>query len=165
MFMHGGIAHILGNMMYLLIFGDNLENSMGHRNYLIFYLLCGILAGLSHVFSTAYFNQNPLIPSLGASGAISGVLGGYMIMYPTRSVHVWILFGIFSVPAIIVVGLWFAFQVINGLGTLGGTEAGGIAYAAHIGGFIAGLLLVKIFERRQQFIPTQRRSVWQKRIS
>jgi membrane associated rhomboid family serine protease len=162
MFMHGGIAHILGNMMYLLIFGDNLENSMGHRNYLIFYLLCGILAGLSHVFSTHYFNQNPLIPSLGASGAISGVLGGYMIMYPTRSVHVWILFGIFSVPAIIVVGLWFAFQVINGLGTLGGTEAGGIAYAAHIGGFVAGLLLVKFFERKHQFVPAQRRSFWQK---
>lgn len=160
MFMHGGIAHIAGNMMYLLIFGDNLENSMGHRNYLIFYLLCGILAGLSHVFATDFLNQNPLIPSLGASGAISGVLGGYMILHPARSVHVWILFGIFSVPAIIVVGLWFVFQVINGLGTLGGTEAGGIAYAAHIGGFIAGMFLVKVFEKKSKQLPYKRKSAW-----
>lgn len=162
MFMHGGIAHIAGNMMYLLIFGDNLENSMGHRNYLLFYLLCGLLAGLSHVFSTYYFNQNPLIPSLGASGAISGVLGGYLLLFPGRSVHVWILFGIFSVPAIIVVGLWFVFQVINGLGTLGGTEAGGIAYAAHIGGFVAGFILVKLFVKRPgpPLIRRNRKPMW-----
>ena len=147
MFMHGGIAHIAGNMMYLWIFGDNLENAMGHGRYLAFYLLCGILASLSHVFTTAYFDQNPLIPSLGASGAISGVLGGYMLVYPTRSVHVWFLFGVISVPSIIAVGLWFVFQVINGMGALGGEEAGGIAYAAHIGGFIAGMLLVKLFVR------------------
>lgn len=160
MFMHGGFAHIAGNMMYLFIFGDNLEDRMGHLNYLIFYLLCGILAGLSHVFATAFFNQNPLIPSLGASGAISGVLGGYMLMFPTRSVHVWLFFTIISVPAIISVGLWFVFQVINGLGTLGGTETGGIAYAAHIGGFIAGMILVKFFATKPKVIHQRRRSLW-----
>jgi membrane associated rhomboid family serine protease len=145
MFMHGGIAHIAGNMMYLLIFGDNLEDAMGHKNYLIFYLLCGVFAGLAHVFATAFLNQNPLIPSLGASGAISAVLGGYLLLFPRRSVHLWVFITIISVPAIIAVGLWFVFQVINGLGTLGGTESGGIAYAAHIGGFVAGFILVKLF--------------------
>lgn len=162
MFMHGGIAHIVGNMMYLWIFGDNLENAMGHRNYLLFYLLCGILASLSHVFSTVYFNQSAVIPSLGASGAIAGVLGGYLLLFPLRSVHVWILFGIISLPSLIVVGLWFVFQIINGTGSLGGEEAGGIAYAAHIGGFIAGFILVKMFIQRPLRVlkHKQRRSVW-----
>jgi membrane associated rhomboid family serine protease len=162
MFMHGGIAHIAGNMMFLWIFGDNLEDAMGHRNYLFFYLLCGVLAGLSHVFTTAFFGQNMLIPSLGASGAISGVLAGYMLLFPGRAVHMWLLFGIISVPAFLAVGLWFVFQVINGLGALGGTEtAGGVAYAAHIGGFIVGLILVKFFvlKRRTQVVR-KRRTVW-----
>jgi membrane associated rhomboid family serine protease len=148
MFMHGGVAHIAGNMLFLWIFGDNLEDEMGHGRYLFFYLLCGILAGLAHVFSTVFFGQDTLIPSLGASGAISGVLGGYMLMHPSRAVHVWTFFGLISLPAFIAVGLWFVFQVINGLGALGGQEAGGVAYAAHIGGFIAGLLLVKFFVRK-----------------
>ena len=161
MFMHGGIAHIAGNMMFLWVFGDNLENDMGHFNYLIFYLLCGILAGLSHVFATAYLGNNLLIPSLGASGAISGVLGGYILQHPGRSVHVWFLLGIISVPAIIAVGLWFVFQIINGMGALGGEEAGGIAYAAHIGGFIAGFLLVKLFIRKRRPVLIQKRkSFW-----
>jgi membrane associated rhomboid family serine protease len=148
MFMHGGLAHLGGNMLYLWIFGDNLEDAMGHLIYLLFYLLCGVLAGLSHVFSTVIFGQNLLIPSLGASGAVSGVLGGYIVLHPGRSVHVWILFAIISVPAILAVGLWFVFQVVNGLGALGGEEAGGVAYAAHIGGFIVGLLLVRTFSKR-----------------
>lgn len=160
MFMHGGIAHIAGNMMYLWIFGDNLEDAMGHLNYLIFYLLCGVLAGLSHVFSTAYFGQSLLIPSLGASGAISGVLGGYIILFPRRSVHVWFLFTIFSVPAFLAVGLWFVFQIVNGMGALGGEEASGVAYAAHIGGFIAGLILVKLFSRRAAVLSGERRTRW-----
>lgn len=145
MFMHGGFAHIAGNMLFLWIFGDNLENIMGHFKYLVFYILCGILAGLSHVFATFFLGQNMLVPSLGASGAISAVLGGYMLLFPTRGVHVWIFFFIVTIPAFITVGLWFVFQVLNGLGTLGGEEAGRVAYAAHIGGFIAGLLLVKRF--------------------
>lgn len=160
MFMHGGIAHIAGNMMYLWIFGDNLEDAMGHLNYLIFYLLCGILASLCHVFSSAYFGQSLLIPSLGASGAISGVLGGYIILFPRLSVHVWFLFTILSVPAFLAVGLWFVFQVVNGMGALGGDEAGGVAYAAHIGGFIAGLFLVKMFAKRAPVLPKQKRSYW-----
>lgn len=145
MFLHGGFGHLFGNMLYLWICGDNLEHQMGHLRYLLFYLLTGILAGLAHVFSTYFLGQNLLIPSLGASGAISGVLGGYILMFPTRSIHMWFLLFTIRVPALIVVGLWFVFQVMNGLGTLGGQEAGGVAYAAHIGGFIAGLLLVKRF--------------------
>lgn len=148
MFMHGSIAHIAGNMLFLWIFGDNLENDMGHFNYLLFYLLCGIIASLSHVLTTAYLGHNLLMPSLGASGAISGVMGGYILQHPGRRVHVWFLFGIFSVPAFIAVGLWFLFQLINSMGALG-DETGGVAYAAHIGGFIAGLLLVKLFVNKE----------------
>jgi membrane associated rhomboid family serine protease len=118
-----------------------------------------VLAGLSHVISSAYLNQSTLVPSLGASGAIAGVLGGYILLYPRRSVHVWFLFGIISLPAFLVVGLWFVFQLINGMGMLGGEEAaGGIAYAAHIGGFIVGLLLVKLFVSRPQVLPEERKS-------
>jgi membrane associated rhomboid family serine protease len=157
MFMHGGIAHIAGNMMYLWICGDNLENAMGHKRYLFFYLLCGVLAGLSHVFTSAYLSQNTLIPSLGASGAISGVLGGYMLLFPTRRIHLWVFLGTISVPAFLAVGLWFVFQVVNSLGVLGGKEIGGIAYAAHIGGFIAGLILVKFFAKP---IATQKRGIF-----
>lgn len=155
MFLHGGWAHLLGNMLFLWIFGDNLEDEMGHGKYLVFYLLCGMLAGLTHVFSTVILGQDPLIPSLGASGAISGVMGGYMLLHPLRAVHVWIIFFIVSVPAIVAVGLWFVFQVVNGLGALGGQEAGGVAYAAHIGGFIFGLILVKFFVKRK--VVAQRR--------
>jgi membrane associated rhomboid family serine protease len=150
MFMHGGIAHIFGNMLFLWIFGDNIEDRLGHVRYLIFYLVCGIIAGLSHVFATAMFATNDsslLVPSLGASGAISGVLGGYILLYPTRRVTVLLSYFVTQVPAFIAIGLWFVFQLISGLGVLGaGSAAGGVAYAAHIGGFIAGLLLIKIFE-------------------
>jgi len=158
--MHGGIAHIAGNMMYLWIFGDNLENVMGHIRYLLFYLICGIIAALSHVFSTAYLNHSQLIPSLGASGAISGVLGGYMLLFPSRSVHVWFLWGILPIPAFLAVGVWIVFQVINGMGVLGGQEAGGIAYAAHIGGFIAGLVLVKLFVNPNLVLQQKRKPFW-----
>ena len=149
MFMHAGWAHLLGNMLYLWICGDNIENDLGHLKYLLFYTICGILAGLSHVFTTYYFDQNLFIPSLGASGAIAGVLGGYLMMHPKRRMHVWILLGIVSVPALIVVGLWFVFQIINGMGTLGGQEGGGVAYAAHIGGFIVGFLLVRLMANQK----------------
>jgi membrane associated rhomboid family serine protease len=148
MFMHGGIAHIFGNMLFLWIFGDNVEHEMGRARYLVFYLLCGLLAGLAHVFSTAAFGGNPLIPSLGASGAISGVLGGYIVLHPHRKVRVLVLRMITTMPAFMAIGLWFVFQLINGLGMLGGgSQSGGVAYAAHIGGFIAGVVLVKLFAR------------------
>jgi membrane associated rhomboid family serine protease len=131
---------------------------MGKVKYLIFYLLCGLLASLAHVFATTAFGQNPYIPSLGASGAISGVLGGYLLLYPTRGVHV-IMFSFLvrTVPAFVAIGLWFVFQLINGLGMLGqgSQEGGGVAYAAHIGGFIAGLLLVKLFDSGARSDPTQ----------
>ena len=149
MFMHGGIAHIAGNMLFLWIFGDNIEDRMGHLRYLIFYLVCGVLASLAHVVTTAMFATDPgslLIPSLGASGAISGVLGGYILLYPTRRVTVILFRFLTNVPAYVAIGIWFAFQLISGLGILGGgSQQGGVAYAAHIGGFGAGLVLVKMF--------------------
>ena len=150
MFMHGGIAHIAGNMLFLWIFGDNIEDRLGHVRYVIFYLLCGLLASLAHVFATAAFaggQQDMLVPSLGASGAISGVLGGYILLHPTRRVTV-LLFRFFTqVPAYVAIGLWFLFQLISGLGMLGGgSQTGGVAYAAHIGGFLAGLILIKFFD-------------------
>jgi membrane associated rhomboid family serine protease len=151
MFMHGGIAHIFGNMLFLWIFGDNIEDHLGHFRYLLFYLVCGVLAGLAHVFATlaaAGGNEaSMLVPSLGASGAISGVLGAYFLLFPTRRVTVLISWFITQVPAFIAIGLWFVFQLISGLGYLGsGSQQGGVAYAAHIGGFIAGLALIKVFE-------------------
>lgn len=149
MFMHGGIAHLLGNMLFLWIFGDNLEHTMGHVRYVIFYLVCGLLASLAHVITTVMFASDPsslLIPSLGASGAISGVLGGYILLHPHRRVTVILFRFLTEVPAYVAIGIWFAFQLISGLGILGGgSQQGGVAYAAHIGGFIAGLVLVKFF--------------------
>lgn len=149
MFMHGGLAHIFGNMLFLWIFGDNLEDRLGHLRYLGFYLVCGVLASLAHVFSTVALSSNAsslLVPSLGASGAISGVLGGYVLLFPRNRVNVILFRFLTTVPAYVALGLWFAFQFISGLGMLGGgAQEGGVAYAAHIGGFIAGLALVKFF--------------------
>jgi len=144
MFMHGSLMHLLGNMLYLWIFGDNLEDALGHGRYLVFYLLTGVLAGLAHVFVTAFFGADRLIPSLGASGAISGVLGGYIVLYPQRRVRVLWLYQVMHVPAILAIGIWFLFQLISGAGTLG-ASGGGVAYGAHIGGFVAGAVLVKLF--------------------
>jgi membrane associated rhomboid family serine protease len=150
MFMHGGWAHLGGNMLFLWIFGDNIEDRLGHIRYLLFYLLCGVIASLAHVFTTYAFATNEaslLVPSLGASGAISGVLGGYILLHPSRHVGV-ILFNVITrVPAWVAIGMWFVFQLISGLGMLGGgSQQGGVAYAAHIGGFIAGLVLIKFFD-------------------
>lgn len=162
MFMHGGLAHILGNMLFLFIFGDNLEDAMGHSRYFFFYLLCGILSELAHVFSSYFIGQNLFVPSLGASGAISGVMGGYIILFPRKKVYIWLFFFFtIAVPAFIAVGLWFVFQIVNSLGALGGKEtAGGIAYAAHIGGFIVGMILVKLFARRKKILIKEREPFW-----
>jgi len=144
MFMHGGWAHLLGNMLFLWVFGDNIENRIGHMRYLIFYLVCGIIASLSHVFVSG---SDSLIPSLGASGAISGVLGGYLLLFPSRRVRVIMGRGITTVPAFVALGIWIVFQVISQMGVLGGDQGGGgVAYAAHIGGFVAGLALIKLFD-------------------
>jgi membrane associated rhomboid family serine protease len=146
MFMHGSITHILGNMLFLWIFGDNLENVMGRFRYLLFYLICGLIASLSHVFATVMLGGNPYIPSLGASGAISGVLGGYILLFPHNQVRVLLFRVITSVPAMVAIGIWFLFQLFESYMNRGPSEGGGgVAYAAHIGGFIAGLILVKFF--------------------
>lgn len=150
MFMHGGIAHLLGNMLFLWIFGDNIEDELGHGRYLGFYLVCGVVASLAHVVTTAIISgansEQMLIPSLGASGAISGVLGGYILLHPHRRVRVIMWHMLTEVPASVAIGMWFVFQIISSLGVLGGgSEVGGVAYAAHIGGFIAGLVLIKPF--------------------
>jgi membrane associated rhomboid family serine protease len=146
MFMHGGLAHIFGNLLYLWIFGNNVENALGRARYLVFYLLCGILASLAHVFATAATGGDMLVPSLGASGAISGVLGGYLLLFPQRRVRMWMGRGTVDMPAWTSLGMWFLFQLVAGMGLLeGGSQAGGVAYAAHVGGFVAGLVLVKVF--------------------
>src|SRR5215213_6230787 len=150
MFMHGGFMHLAGNMLFLWIFGDNIEDRLGHVKYVIFYLLCGVIASLAHVFTTGVFatdQSSLLVPSLGASGAISGVLGGYLLLHPKRRVTVILFRFLTQVPAYVAIGMWFAFQLISGLGMLGsGSQGGGVAYAAHIGGFLAGLILIKFFD-------------------
>ena len=145
MFMHGGIAHLLGNMWFLWIFGDNVEDRMGHARYLAFYLLTGIVASLCHV-ALNLNGPSSLIPSLGASGAISGIMGAYLALCPSRRVRVLMLRVMTEIPGYMAVGLWFLFQLISGLGLLGGgSEGAGVAYAAHIGGFVAGVLLARPF--------------------
>ncbi len=140
MFMHGSLMHLFGNMLFLWIFGDNLEHTLGRGRYLVFYLICGLIASLAHVFT----NMSSYIPSLGASGAISGVLGGYVLLHPRRRVKVILLRMFTEVPAYVAIGIWFLFQILEGWLNRGAV-GGGVAYAAHIGGFIAGLVLVKIF--------------------
>ena len=142
--MHGSWAHLLGNMLYLFIFGDNIEHRLGWKRYLIFYLLTGVIASLSHVFSTYFLQQSSVTPSLGASGAISGVLGGYLLLFPKLKVKALFLYQVVIIPASLALGVWIAFQIISGL--LGG--GGGVAYAAHIGGFLAGILLIKFFDKK-----------------
>lgn len=142
MFMHGGWMHLGGNMLYLWIFGDNVEDRMGHLKYLIFYLLCGVLASAAHIF----FGPNSMIPSLGASGAIAGVLGAYLVLFPRQSVRVFQWGRIIEVPALIVIGLWGLLQFISGFGSLSNIgQSGGVAYMAHVGGFVAGILLQFLF--------------------
>ena len=141
-FMHGGWVHLGGNMLYLFIFGDNIERAFGSLRYLVFYLVCGILASLAHVAS----DPTSVIPSLGASGAISGVLASYLVLFPQNPIRVLIYFGIFvqiaRVPALVMIGLWFLLQLVNGIGSIAVTgQTTGVAYWAHIGGFIAGLLI------------------------
>jgi membrane associated rhomboid family serine protease len=148
-FMHGGFGHLFGNMLYLFIFGDNLENRLGHTKYLFFYLLTGGIASLSHVFATYFQGSNTLIPCLGASGAISAVLGAYVFLFPQNKVRVVIVYFLTSVPAYIALGAWIVFQVVSGLGLLGG-KSDGVAYAAHIGGFIAGFILISFFANAKQ---------------
>lgn len=142
MFMHGGWLHLLGNMLYLWIFGDNVEDNFGHVKFLIFYLLCGIAA----TFAQLVFVTGSNVPNLGASGAIAGVLGAYIVMFPRGQVKVMMGRGIIPMPALVVIGFWIVLQFISGIGSISQTaETGGVAYMAHIGGFIAGLVLTFLF--------------------
>src|SRR5688500_13062534 len=142
MFLHGGWMHLGGNMLYLWIFGDNLEKIMGAARFVIFYLICGLAASFAHIM----FGASSNIPAVGASGAISGVLGGYLLLFPSNRVRVLTRGGIVHVPALVVLGLWIVIQFINGVGSMAQTsETGGVAYMEHIGGFVDGLALVKLF--------------------
>ena len=139
MFMHAGFAHIGGNMLFLFIFGDNVEKAFGHVRYLLFYLVSGIVAGVAQVWS----DPNSVLPSLGASGAIAGVLAAYLVLFPTNRVRVLLGYFLVRVPAVLVIGLWAVLQFMNGFGsiTTSTSSGGGVAYFAHIGGFIAGFIM------------------------
>jgi len=143
MFMHAGWLHLGGNMLYLGIFGDNVEDRFGHFRYLIFYLLCGLAATAAQLF----FSVGSSVPNLGASGAIAGVLGAYFLMFPQRRVRVLLYTQVTEVPALIVIGLWFVLQLFSSVGSLAAAEraGGGVAYMAHVGGFVAGLVLGLLF--------------------
>jgi membrane associated rhomboid family serine protease len=150
MFLHGGWWHFLGNMLFLLVFGDNIEDAMGHVSYLLFYLLCGIAAALTQVV----LNLDSLVPMIGASGAISGVLGAYIALFPHGNVRALLILGFFIqviyVPAWVMLGLWFVLQLVSGVASLGAAgDAGGVAFWAHVGGFVAGVLLVWLFRDRE----------------
>ncbi len=145
MFLHGGWMHLGGNMLYLWIFGDNIERSMGAVKFLIFYLVCGLAASAAHIL----FNLGSAMPAVGASGAISGVLGGYLLLFPRNRVRVLTYGRVAHIPALVVIGFWIVLQFVNGLGSVARTdETAGVAYMAHIGGFVAGIVLVKLFVGR-----------------
>ena len=142
MFLHGGWGHLFGNMLFLWIFGDNIEHRIGHLRFIVFYLVCGLAAGVAHIL----FNSGSMIPTVGASGAISGVLGGYLLLFPRNRVYVMTWGGVAAVPAMLMLGLWILVQFVNGAGSIAQTEeTGGVAYLAHIGGFVAGMVLAPLF--------------------
>ena len=147
MFMHGGLMHIIFNMWFLWIFGDNIESVLGHKRYVLFYLLCGVGAALAQI----QINTGSQIPMVGASGAIAGVLGAYLIRFPRATVHVLVILIIFitfiRVPAMVVIGIWFLSNLTAGLGTLGIEETGGTAWFAHLGGFVSGVVLNQVFKQ------------------
>jgi membrane associated rhomboid family serine protease len=157
MFLHGGWWHIIGNMWFLWIFGDNIEDVLGHAKYLVFYLLCGIAAGMTQTF----FNAGSRLPMVGASGAIAGVMGAYLVKFP-RSRIVTLVFVFFfittiDVPAVLMLLYWFIIQIFNGIGTIGYSHLsqGGTAWFAHVGGFIAGILLVNLLGTREKYMRRQ----------
>lgn len=159
MFMHAGWVHLLGNMLYLWIFGDNIEDRFGHVGYLLFYLAGGIFAAFAHYLS----NTTSIIPTVGASGAIAAVLGAYIVIYPQSRVYTFIPIGFFArltlVPAAVVLGLWFILQLFSGVGSLGLADQGGTAYWAHIGGFVFGLLAGYLFKKRGR-VPQPAPPTW-----
>lgn len=145
MFLHGGWAHIVGNMLFLKVFGDNVEDRFGHGWFLLFYLVTGLAASMAHIL----LDPGSQIPSVGASGAISGVLGAYIVLFPRNAVLIWMFFAVFTVPAWLMIGFWAAEQFLATYGSVAATEqtTGGVAYAAHAGGFVAGVLLALLVRR------------------
>jgi membrane associated rhomboid family serine protease len=141
MFLHGGWMHLGGNMLYLAIFGDNIERRLGSARFLAFYLLCGLAAAAGHIL----FALNSDIPTIGASGAISGVLGGYLVLFPRNRVRVLTNRGVVAMPAMAVLGFWIVIQVVSQMSESSGPAGGGVAYMAHIAGFVAGIALVHLF--------------------
>ncbi|HEY6074852.1 MAG TPA: rhomboid family intramembrane serine protease [Anaerolineales bacterium] len=155
MFMHAGWVHLLGNMLYLWIFGDNVEDRLGHVMFLVFYILCGIGA----TFAQLLFSLNSNVPNLGASGAIAGVLGAYLIMFPRQQVRVLMGRGIVPMSALIVIGFWIVLQLFSGYSSIAASSqtGGGVAYMAHVGGFITGAILTFLLGgNRQRALPTPR---------
>jgi membrane associated rhomboid family serine protease len=144
MFMHAGWAHIGGNMIYLWIFGDNVEDRLGHGRYLVFYLVGGVVASLTHLAT----NWGSDLPTVGASGAIAAVLGAYLVLFPASRIETWVPIGRFYrltvLPAVVVLGLWFVLQLFDGVLALGGADVGGVAFWAHVGGFVAGMVMAKL---------------------
>lgn len=147
MFLHGGFIHLIGNMWYLWIFGDNIEDRLGRVKFVSFYLLCGIGSAMIHV----YFNSQSGVPCVGASGAISGVLGAYMVTFPKARVLVliplFIIWEFIELPAVVVLGFWFLIQFFSGAAAISSAHGGGVAWWAHIGGFVLGIILIKIFSK------------------
>jgi len=137
MFLHSGLAHIIGNMLFLWIFGDNVEDYFGHVAYLFFYLVCGLGSGLLHVL----FNLSSSVPALGASGAISGVMGAYLLLFPGERILTLVFIFLIPIPAVIILGYWFLLQFLSGINALGSGATGGVAWWAHVGGFLLGMLL------------------------
>ncbi|HVF26158.1 MAG TPA: rhomboid family intramembrane serine protease [Anaerolineales bacterium] len=152
MFMHAGWAHLLGNMLYLWIFGDNVEDRLGHGLFTVFYILCGLGA----TFAQLAFSMNSSIPNLGASGAIAGVLGAYLMMFPKGSVNVLVGRVVTRMSALIVIGFWIVLQIFSGIGTLTASSQneGGVAYMAHIGGFVAGVILTFLIGGNRKALPS-----------
>jgi len=146
MFLHGGWMHMLGNMLYLWIFGNNVEDAMGHGRFIVFYLLCGIAAALAQSFP----NPASTVPMIGASGAIAGVLGAYLLLHPRArvlvAIPIWVVIHTTRLPAVFVLGFWFVLQIVNTM--LSNGEGGGVAWGAHVGGFVAGLVLIPLFKRK-----------------
>lgn len=144
MFLHGGVFHLVGNMWFLYIFGDNVEDRLGHLRYLLFYMLCGLASGVSHLV----INWHSVIPTIGASGAIAGIMGAYFILYPKAKVltlvPIFIFFQFIELPAFVFLGIWFLFQSLSAAGV--SAQAGGIAWWAHVGGFVFGIVFLKLFE-------------------
>lgn len=148
MFMHGNLLHLASNMLYLWIFGNNIEDKLGYAKFIIFYLLCGVAAAYSHALTS----PGSMTPMIGASGAVSGILGAYILLFPHARVHTLIFLGFFiqvvRLPAVFVIGFWIIIQFINGLISQGAASQGGVAWFAHIGGFVTGILTVKLFLRK-----------------